>query len=178
VRSLSEEKNIDLTVELDPDLPLLFQDQVKLQQILTNLLSNAIKFTPEGGRIVVSGKMLPEDRFELAVSDTGVGIAEDDRAVIFEKFRQGKVVRGDDNLTREYSGTGLGLSIVRELCSLLGGEVELESEVGRGSLFRIILPARYNARPKRESDLSVRLDELSRAHRPDFRRVNEPVRTS
>ncbi len=178
VRSLSEEKNIDLTVELDPDLPLLFQDQVKLQQILTNLLSNAIKFTPEGGRIVVSGKMLPEDRFELAVSDTGVGIAEDDRAVIFEKFRQGKVVRGDDNLTREYSGTGLGLSIVRELCSLLGGEVELESEVGRGSLFRIILPARYNARPKRESDLSVRLDELSRAHRPDFRLVNEPVRTS
>ena len=85
---------------------------------------------------------------------------------------------GDDNLTREYSGTGLGLSIVRELCSLLGGDVELESEVGRGSLFRIILPIRYNARPKRESDLSVRLDELSRMQRPDFRRLSEPARTS
>lgn len=178
VRSLSEEKNIDLLVDLEPDLPLLFQDQVKLQQILTNLLSNAIKFTPEGGRITVSGKMLPNDRFEMAVSDTGVGIAEDDRSAIFEKFRQGKVVRGEDNLTREYSGTGLGLSIVRELCSLLGGEVELESEVGRGSLFRILLPARFNSRPKRESDLSVRLDELSRMQRPEFRRLGAPANSS
>ncbi|MEC8343570.1 MAG: ATP-binding protein, partial [Planctomycetota bacterium] len=97
---------------------------------------------------------------------------------IFEKFRQGKVVRGEDNLTREYSGTGLGLSIVRELCSLLGGEVELESEVGRGSLFRILLPTRFNARPKRESDLSVRLDELSRMQRPEFRRLGAPANSS
>ena len=173
VRPLSEEKNIDLVVEIDPQLPTLFQDQIKIQQILTNLLSNAIKFTPEGGRIVVSARPLDDRIFELAVADTGVGIAEDDRQIIFEKFRQGRAVLGDDSLTREYSGTGLGLSIVRELCNLLGGEVQLQSEVGRGSTFRILLPTRYNARPRRESDLAVRLDELSRVRRPEFQRLGD-----
>ena len=88
---------------------------------------------------------LSNNRFELSVSDTGVGIAEDDRQLIFEKFRQGKVVTGDNGPTREYSGTGLGLSIVRELCNLLGGDVYLESEVGRGSVFKVILPGSLTA---------------------------------
>ncbi|HRF00231.1 MAG TPA: ATP-binding protein [Pirellulaceae bacterium] len=173
VRSLSEEKNIDLSVEIDPQLPPILQDQTKIQQILNNLLSNAIKFTPEGGRIVVSARPLDDRTFELAVADTGVGIAEDDQQIIFEKFRQGRAVLGDDSLTREYSGTGLGLSIVRELCNLLGGEVTLQSEVGRGSTFRILLPTRYNARPRRESDLSNRLDDLSRGRRTDFQRRSD-----
>ncbi|MEZ6108272.1 MAG: histidine kinase dimerization/phospho-acceptor domain-containing protein [Pirellulaceae bacterium] len=97
VRSLSEEKNIDLVVDLDKELPQVFQDQTKLQQILNNLLSNGIKFTPEGGRIVVSTRKLNENTFELAVSDTGVGIAEDDQQIIFEKFRQGREVLGNDS---------------------------------------------------------------------------------
>lgn len=173
VRSLSEEKNIDLVCQLDPELPTVYQDQTKLQQILNNLLSNGIKFTPEGGRIVVSTRRLDDRLFELAVTDTGVGIAEDDQQIIFEKFRQGRGVLGTDSLTREYSGTGLGLSIVRELCNLLGGEVRLESEVGRGSTFRIVLPTRYNARPRRESDLAARLDEVSRVRRPEYPRLGE-----
>jgi signal transduction histidine kinase len=141
VLSLTEEKNIDLNVHIEPELPTLFQDQNKVQQILNNLLSNAIKFTPEGGRIDVSARRNERGMLELTVADTGVGIAEEDREVIFEKFRQ-SVARhsGGDNLTREYSGTGLGLSIVRELCKLLGGEIDFVSELGKGSKFFVMLP--------------------------------------
>jgi len=140
VRSLADEKNIDLLVQAEPHLPPLFQDQGKIQQILTNLLSNAIKFTPEGGRITVGARADALGRLEMTVSDTGVGIAPEDREIIFEKFRQGAVVVGDDGLTRRYSGTGLGLSIVKELCRLLGGEISVDSEVGKGSVFRVTLP--------------------------------------
>jgi len=142
VRSLAEQKNIDLRAEIEEALPPLFQDQSKVQQILTNLLSNAIKFTPEGGRIAVGARGDGSGNIEIYVSDTGVGISEIDREIIFEKFRQGTGVHGQtrDNLTREYSGTGLGLSIVKELCRLLGGEIAVESELGKGSTFRVILP--------------------------------------
>lgn len=140
VRALTEEKNIDLLCEVQPDLPPLFTDQFKVQQILTNLLSNAIKFTPEGGRITVSASRDDESRLVLTVADTGVGIAEEDREIIFEKFRQSRNVIGSDGLTREYSGTGLGLSIVKELCRLLRGSIDFESELGKGSTFRVILP--------------------------------------
>ncbi|MGE3779282.1 MAG: sensor histidine kinase, partial [Pirellulaceae bacterium] len=133
MRSLSEEKNIDLEVFTDPEAPPIYQDQFKVQQILTNLLSNAIKFTPEGGRVTVRAHRLDEDQMELTVADTGVGIPEEDRTIIFEKFRQSKSVHGGDGLTREYSGTGLGLSIVKELCKLLGGEISFVSELGKGS---------------------------------------------
>ena len=124
----------------------MFQDQAKIQQILTNLLSNAIKFTPDGGRIsvrvephYVAGLDDP-DHFHLEVEDTGIGIAEEDHEVIFEKFRQATPTRGSDNLTREFSGTGLGLSIIRELCKLLGGEIRFRSQLGHGSTFSVQLP--------------------------------------
>jgi len=167
VRSLSEEKNIDLEVEIQPDLPPLYQDQGKVQQILTNLLSNAIKFTPEGGRITVLVQREEPGTLVLTVRDTGVGIAEEDRGVIFEKFRQGSTGLGDDNLTREYSGTGLGLSIVKELCRLLGGEVSFESELGKGSEFTIRLPWTRPDRPRLEAELAARMDELARPRRTD-----------
>jgi len=126
------------------------QDQAKVQQILANLLSNAVKFTPEGGRVDVIGRLDeseegPAKAFLIEVVDTGVGIAEEERQTIFEKFRQGHVFQGDDAMTREFSGTGLGLSIVRELCRLLGGDVSVESQLGRGSQFTIRLPLRLSA---------------------------------
>ena len=124
----------------EPEAPLIYQDRSKVQQILTNLLSNAIKFTPEGGRVTIRAVRKEEDQLELTVADTGVGIPEEDRAIIFEKFRQSKTVLGRDGLTREYSGTGLGLSIVKELCKLLGGEVTFVSELGKGSTFTVLLP--------------------------------------
>ena len=81
-------------------------------------------------------------RFRLSVSDTGVGIAEEDQPIIFQKFRQSQKVLNDEGLTREFAGTGLGLSIVKELAKLLGGEVDFESELGRGSRFWVTLPWR------------------------------------
>ena len=140
-RPLSEKKNIDLLAELEPGLPPMCQDQSRVQQILNNLLSNAIKFTPEGGRVRVTAQRNGREELLLRVIDTGVGIAEEDQQVIFEKFRQGRTaLPGGDAMTREYSGTGLGLSIVKELCKLLEGEVTVESELGTGSTFTVRLP--------------------------------------
>ena len=144
-RPLSERKNIDLEAQIETELPALFQDQGKVQQVLNNLLSNAIKFTPEGGRIVVKVRRDEKERLVMTVSDTGVGIAEEDQQTVFEKFRQGKsAFAGGDAMTREQGGTGLGLSIVKELCKLLGGEVTLDSELGRGSTFTVVIPWVHN----------------------------------
>lgn len=146
VRPLAEKRRIELGFETAPGLEAIEQDQAKVQQILANLLSNAVKFTPEGGRVDVIGRLAeppgggPPREFFLEVVDTGVGIAADDLQTIFEKFRQGNVFQRDDAMTREFSGTGLGLSIVRELCRLLGGDVSLESQLGRGSRFTVRLP--------------------------------------
>ena len=163
---LAEEKNIELRVTHPrPALPALQQDAGKLRQILLNLLSNAIKFTPEGGRVRVSSRCIesseattqvagslsksglefqvPADNrmIEVAVEDTGIGIPMQQQEDIFEKFRQGATLPGQrDHAKREYGGTGLGLSIVRELSRLLGGDVCLESEFGRGSVFTVTLP--------------------------------------
>ena len=167
VRALAEEKNIDLTVEIENDLPLLYQDQAKVQQILTNLLSNAIKFTPEGGRIIVGARGDARGRIEFWVADTGVGIPASEKDIIFEKFRQGKAVLGRDNLTREFSGTGLGLSIVKELCKLLGGEVTVESELGKGSTFRVVIPWMRTDTPAASAKLTAKLDELARPRRTE-----------
>jgi len=167
IRSLSEEKNIDLGVTVQPDLPMVFQDQSKIQQIVLNLVSNAIKFTPEGGRITVSGDRDSKHQLVIAVADTGVGIPEEDREIIFEKFRQSSNVGGEGNLTREYSGTGLGLSIVKELCILLGGEVTFDSVLGKGSTFRAILPWKLPFAGGRETGLEAQLNELSRSQAVD-----------
>jgi two-component system sensor histidine kinase BarA len=145
VRSLSEDKNISLTAEAEDDLPEAYQDQNKLGQVLNNLLSNAIKFTPEGGIITVRVSRADDEHFMISVADTGVGIAEEDQSVIFEKFRQSKKVLDGDGLTREYAGTGLGLSIVKELTKLLGGEIGFESELGHGSTFWVTMPWRFDA---------------------------------
>ncbi len=182
-RPLTERKNIDLEIEVASDLPELFQDQGKVQQILNNLLSNAIKFTPEGGRIVVSARQEPRgdrDELVLTIEDTGVGIAEEDQVAIFEKFRQGKTaLAGGDAMTREYSGTGLGLSIVKELCKLLGGEVSLKSELGKGSTFTVRLPWVRAEHPRMDSPLAENIDELIRPRRQELQRtLDRPVPTA
>ncbi|MDP1563258.1 MAG: ATP-binding protein [Pirellulaceae bacterium] len=177
LRPLAEEKRIELDTELPPNLPLLYQDQVKVQQILTNLLSNAIKFTPEGGRIHVTVRRLLNSKTgqfdaELVIADTGVGIAPEDQEIIFEKFRQGPSATGGNNLTRQHSGTGLGLSIVRELCHLLRGEIKLQSEVGKGSVFTVTLPWRWAQLARLDTQLQQRLDQITRPvrHEIDWQR--------
>jgi len=177
VRALTEEKNIDLEVTVQPETPPLFQDQVKVQQILTNLLSNAIKFTPEGGRIDVSAHLAKNGMLHISVADTGVGIPDEDREVIFEKFRQSTAVLGNDGLTREYSGTGLGLSIVKEICKMLGGKIEFESELGKGSTFTVQLPWTCANPARRDSIMGSRISDLTKPKRVDFKRLEENTPT-
>jgi len=161
MKPLAERRNIELTCEVDPRLPLLVQDPGKIQQILYNLLSNAVKFTPEGGRVELNADLHGDTAFELVVEDTGVGIPLEDQETIFEKFRQGNTTPGrQGTLTREYVGTGLGLSIVRELSKLLGGDVTLSSELGKGSRFTVWLPQVLNEQPRPLSEVLARPVDL------------------
>lgn len=134
VRERAMRHGIALAVEIDPLLGELNADERKLKQILLNLLSNAVKFTPEGGRITV-GARLAGNMVEIAVSDTGIGIAAEDQAAVFEEFKQ----VGTD-YTRKAEGTGLGLALTRKLVELHGGGMRLESQPGKGSTFAFTLP--------------------------------------
>lgn len=180
VRPLAERKNIELTLEDDSEIPLVKQDMGKLQQILYNLLSNAIKFTPEGGRVRVASQLLTDDQFQLIVEDTGVGIPLEDQETIFEKFRQGNTALGQrrENITREYAGTGLGLSIVKELSRLLGGEVSLVSELGKGSTFSVVVPLELRQQQLQlDAELDQQTQELNRLRRVDLGLVGvKPLR--
>lgn len=131
---LAEERDIDLELVIHHDLPTLFTDPLRLQQILLNLGSNAIKFTREG-RVTFTVAEQPEG-LAFSVRDTGIGIAAEALPSIFEKFRQ-----VDGSTTREHEGSGLGLSVSRSLAHLLGGEIEVESRLGEGSTFTLYLPA-------------------------------------
>jgi two-component system sensor histidine kinase BarA len=166
-RPLAEKKNIDLRGTFAPGIPLLQQDVVKFQQMLSNLLSNAIKFTPEGGRVLLKAET-DLAQIILTVNDTGVGIAAEEQALVFEKFRQ-----AGNPMTREHAGTGLGLSIVRELAKLLGGGVTLQSELGRGSTFTVRLPLQLSEEPRLEFDLAHEGIDLSKAQRVDVRLYGE-----
>jgi len=135
-RPLFDKKSVQFEMQLAEDMPMMNSDPGKLRQILYNLLSNASKYTSEGGRVCLVGDVLPSGRHvRLAVSDTGPGISPEHQEQIFEKFRQ-----LDSSVTREHSGTGLGLAITRELTLMLGGQIRLESELGRGSTFVVELP--------------------------------------
>jgi signal transduction histidine kinase len=136
VRERAQRHSIVLGVEVDPSLGEFSGDERKFKQILLNLLSNAVKFTPDGGRVDVSARN-GEGRIEVAVRDTGIGIAREDQALVFEEFRQA----GRDNL-RKAEGTGLGLALARRFAELHGGEIRLQSAPGAGSTFTLSLPIR------------------------------------
>ncbi len=148
IRPQAEKKNIDVKVVADLHTPPTRQDAGKVHQIVTNLLSNAVKFTPEGGRVTIKAATDGTD-LVFTVSDTGVGIAPEEQDLIFEKFRQAA-----NPMTREQGGTGLGLSIVRELAKLLGGDVTVHSELGRGSTFTVRIAARLADEPLLGFELS------------------------
>jgi signal transduction histidine kinase len=133
-------KNLHLETDVAKDIPPIHSDERWLAHILVNLIANAVKFTPEGGRVTVSAK-ISGDMLVMCVEDTGIGIAEEEREYIFEPFRQGE--KGDE---RGYGGVGLGLALVAKLAELLGAKVELESEVGKGSTFRVLVPAAWKGR--------------------------------
>ncbi|WP_395738543.1 response regulator [Prosthecobacter sp.] len=133
---VADKRALALKLVALPGAPASIQtDPQRLDQILRNLISNALKFT-EQGSVTVEVAGLAEGFMSFKVQDTGIGIAQEQQATIFEPFCQ-----GDDSTSRKYGGTGLGLSISRELARLLGGKIQLSSEAGRGSTFTLVLPA-------------------------------------
>ncbi len=120
---------------VDPQLPgTLFGDKVRIEQILSNLVINAIKYTQTGG-IEIRINQDGAEHWIIQVKDTGIGIAEEDRAFIFEPFRQ-----ADETIGRRFGGVGLGLAIVQQLVIAMHGRVDVESKVGQGSTFSVTLP--------------------------------------
>ena len=149
---LATQRRIALRVQCDAAVPVLAADEEKIDTIISNLISNAVKFTPPDGVIEVETSRQGE-YVRIAVSDTGIGIAKDDQARIFERF-----VQIDGSASREFPGTGLGLALAKELVELHGGRIHVESEPQRGSCFWIHLPITtppsVSATPKSSPDLS------------------------
>jgi two-component system, NarL family, sensor histidine kinase BarA len=163
IAPLADRKKLELRLELAEDLPTIETDAKKFQQIIFNFLSNAVKFTPSldaagrPGQVTLRAERLrgrgsegeeAEDRVRVSVIDTGPGIAPEDQVRLFQKFTQ-----LDGTKTREHSGTGLGLAISRELAGMLQGEIQLVSELGRGSMFSLILPMKIDSRRREEQRL-------------------------
>lgn len=151
IRPLADRKKIELRMQLGSgslpahagkpgaDLPLVHTDAQKLQQIVFNFLSNAVKFTPDGGEVTLRAERLVagdgQVRVRISVLDSGPGIPEDQHSAVFERFRQ---LEGGH--TRQAGGTGLGLAIAKQFAEMIQGELQLVSEVGRGSMFSVIVP--------------------------------------
>lgn len=144
-------KQIVLSVTCDILPTPLVADERRLKQILVNLLTNAVKFTPEGGAVGLEVRGDPEAQtLTFTVWDTGIGIASEDQQLLFKPF-----VQLDSGLTRRQEGTGLGLALVRRLAEHHGGSVTLESEVGVGSRFHVVLPWRQDSTPVAEASQEI-----------------------
>ena len=128
------EKHLKLIVDLPPNALLIRADETRLQEVLYNLLENAVKYSPENGEIRLRAAER-DSEVVLSVSDSGIGISKADLPRIFERF-----YRADKARSRELGGTGLGLAIVKHVAQLHGGRVEAQSELGRGTTIRVILP--------------------------------------
>lgn len=129
---LAEDANINLEIDIEPDLPIIETDKRKLKQVLVNLVSNAIKYTPERGRVMLSAKRAEKDGvLVLVVSDTGIGMTAENLHEVMKPYKRG---------SHDDKGTGLGLPIARKLIEMLGGEIDLRSAPGRGTSVKIELP--------------------------------------
>jgi two-component sensor histidine kinase len=161
LKSQADGKSIHLEMEVPTDLPFVYGDREKIEQILINLVGNAIKFTSEGGQVVVSAKLTGGVRNTVAVSvrDNGIGIPEDQIEKVFEKFHQ-----VESPLHHSAGGTGLGLAITKGLVEAHQGQIWVESEVGKGSRFTFTLP--LSRGEKREPQFRFILDS-------EFRRAQE-----
>jgi HAMP domain-containing protein/signal transduction histidine kinase/CheY-like chemotaxis protein len=185
-KHISENKNLRFSIEVDEKLPgSLETDAQRLNQILKNLLSNAFKFTEKGEvklRIYEAHHNWKQDHPSLAnaqrvvafeIRDTGIGISKDKQNIIFEAFQQ-----AEGSTSRKYGGTGLGLSISRGLADLLGGSIELTSEVGHGSSFTLFLPIDYNPsilKREKQSNLKVSEYKLAESNEGDVMLQSVPT---
>ncbi len=137
VRERAQRHGIALDLQADPALGQFYADERKFKQIMLNLLSNAVKFTPEGGKVGVTARA-NGTAVEIAVADSGVGIAAADQEAIFEEFKQ----VGSD-YTKKAEGTGLGLALTKRFIELHGGTIRVASAPGKGSTFTFTLPIRH-----------------------------------
>ena len=138
-QTLAEDKGVGIRFKTDVDQLIMDFDAVRLQQVISNLMANAIKFTPMGGDVILSTSC-KKNHFILQIKDTGMGIAEADLPHIFDRFYQ-----ADGSHTRQGEGTGIGLALTQQLVKLFGGEVTVESKVGKGTVFNVSLPIRNSA---------------------------------
>ena len=143
LRSLAAQKQLELSAKVELEDKFIFQDSNFVKRSLVNLLSNAIKFT-DIGQVIVEVRTI-DDKIAIAIHDTGIGIAPEDREKIFEAFRQ-----ADQTFTRQHSGTGLGLAITDSLVKMMSGKIVLNSEIGQGSTFIIEIPRRYDVETIRQ----------------------------
>ena len=157
----ADEKKQKLTVHIDKSLPrMLIGDDQRLAQVITNLLGNAVKFTPEEGSIRLETRFLGKEddvyNVQIKVKDTGIGISPDQHERIFSSFQQ-----ADSKTSRKFGGTGLGLVISKNIVELMGGHIELESEVGKGSCFSFTFKAKRGAKKvPRLSDFGINWDNI------------------
>ena len=136
IQPVADDHDIRLSIVLDPSIKLMaWTDQLRLRQILFNLVSNAIKYNRKDGSVTVSCKPLSQERVQVDIIDTGLGISDEDKNKLFEPFeRLGKEHTNID-------GTGIGLALTKELIELMGGSIGMTSKVGEGSHFYVELPA-------------------------------------
>ncbi|MFH1415047.1 MAG: HAMP domain-containing sensor histidine kinase [Elusimicrobiota bacterium] len=132
----TEQKNIDVGINIGEEIPNVLVDGEKIKHVITNLVNNALKFTPEGGKIRVCAAYNQSDTVTISVSDTGIGIPEDDLKTVFNKFHQ---VKANQEKIKDIKGTGLGLAIARGIVEAHGGIIWVESEVSKGTTFSFTL---------------------------------------
>ncbi len=151
MHGIASRRRIQMEIEIEPGLPVIVADPPRIKQVLYNLLSNAVKFSRDGDVVRLRVRAVAPEESGLAVRaifieviDRGIGIRSDDQQLIFEEFRQ-----VDGGSTRNMGGTGLGLALVKRFAEMHGGRVEVESEPGQGSLFRVVLPVDASAATNR-----------------------------
>lgn len=169
IAPLANKSNNTIAVEIDDNLGFMNSDVTKVRQILFNLLSNACKFTT-GGRIDI--RVMPDKAYEqliFEIQDTGMGMSKEQLSEIFEAFTQ-----ADSSTTREFGGTGLGLTITSHFCALLGGDIEVESSLDKGSLFRVRLSTNMASQEDVDpSEISAATNALPSASAPTSRAASD-----
>lgn len=152
LKKSASDKGIVLLYTVDDRLDTdLVSDPYRIKQILTNLTANAIKFTPTG-HVKISGKKVNEN-LVIEVEDTGIGMTQEEQNIVFEEFTQ-----AHSDIEKQFGGTGLGLTISKRMAELLGGNIEIKSEKGKGSLFSLILPFQKDNSSKKTKQESVQID--------------------
>jgi signal transduction histidine kinase len=135
IKAIAQKKHIVVGIEIDAEVDSVMLDQRKFKQVLYNLLSNAVKFSDDGGEVGIHVRRLDTHQLEVQVRDTGIGIKAEDINLLFSEFEQ-----LDSGTTRRFEGTGLGLALTRKIIEFQGGHIRVESDLGKGSVFTVVLP--------------------------------------